>query len=384
MRVLGVLAAWGVLAVLATMCFALGGSLGYRRGVKDTLAQIRDRRTGKTGCRPLPANHLRRRTTGHARPGARSRRARWRPRPTGAPVAGSGRSFLPSRSDPRVTALAAAAAAILLVGVPSTAIGATTAQPGESLYTVRRNLERVRVALATGAEDDTEVHVELAAARLVDLQGLVGNPDVGPDVIADVSLDLGVHAEAASRRLTGVEDDNQRSELGQRLQHVVGTQVEIMDNIVTLDCSEDVDVECETLSETRDGTVALRTKTEADVAIAQAGPEQTITATAVDPGPTDAPVAEASEPTGQADPGDDPSPAPTEAAADTAPDDEPSEGASEAATGATPTPTPSAGPTQRASTTPAAAERAAESETPTAGKAGGANTSEASAAGTGQ
>ena len=272
MRVLGVLAAWGVLAVLATMCFALGGSLGYRRGVKDTLNQIRERRTGNAGCRPLPANHLRRRTSGHARPGARARRARWRPRHAGAPVAGPTRAALPVRSDPRVVALSVTVAAILLVVVPGAAIGATTAQPGESLYTVRRNLERVRVALARGAENDAEVHVELAAARLIDLQGLVGD-DIGSQVIADVSSNLGAHATAASDRLIRVEDDTNRTALGLKLWHVVGRQVEVMDDIVTLDCRDDPDRDCDTLTEARDVSVALRLSTEREVAVAEGAPD---------------------------------------------------------------------------------------------------------------
>src|ERR671918_925406 len=59
MRVLGVLAAWTVLAVLATLCFAVGGSIGYRRGVQDAVRQLRERRSGKTGCRPQPRAHHR-------------------------------------------------------------------------------------------------------------------------------------------------------------------------------------------------------------------------------------------------------------------------------------------------------------------------------------
>lgn len=403
MRVLGVLAAWGVLGVLATMCFALGGSLGYRRGVKDTLAQIRDRRTGAAGCRPLPANHLRRRTSGHARPGARARRARWRPPHVGAPVAVPIRAVLPARSDPRVTALAATVVAVLLIGVPGAAIGATTAQPGESLYSMRRSMERVRVALATG-EDDTEVHIELAAARLTDLQGLVDDDDVGPDVIADVSSDLSVHAAAASGRLTTVADDTHRSALGRQLAHVVGTQVEVMDDIVTRDCSGDGGGACQVLSDMRDGTVALRQSTERDVAVAQGASDppptvaqadqgDRITAEAVSDGAGDAGVAAGQDASGT---GPDtpavgaagtPASAAGTAASTTAPDDGASAAASKPSASAKPTPAPTPTASTAASSSPspttsAAGSPATEPESPT-GKRGG-ETAEAGAGGAGQ
>lgn len=376
MRVLGVLAAWGVLAVLATMCFALGGSLGYRRGVKDTLNQIRERRTGNAGCRPLPANHLRRRTSGHARPGARARRARWRPRHAGAPVAGPTRAALPVRSDPRVVALSVTVAAILLVVVPGAAIGATTAQPGESLYTVRRNLERVRVALARGAENDAEVHVELAAARLIDLQGLVGD-DIGSQVIADVSSNLGAHATAASDRLIRVEDDTNRTALGLKLWHVVGRQVEVMDDIVTLDCRDDPDRDCDTLTEARDVSVALRLSTEREVAVAEGAPDPpprtvvqadngVVVAKAVDePASEDAAVTGAgtqeTDGAEQVDPGSGDVVSPPAAAAATgtaAPGDDPSTPSAEASVNGLPTapkpkPKPTAGATSSSGPTPA-------------------------------
>lgn len=41
--ILGVLAAWGVASVVGTMLFALGAALGHRRGVKDTVDEIRRR-----------------------------------------------------------------------------------------------------------------------------------------------------------------------------------------------------------------------------------------------------------------------------------------------------------------------------------------------------
>jgi len=275
MRVLGVLAAWGVLAVLATMCFALGGSLGYRRGVKDTLTQIRDRRTGAAGCRPLPANHLRRRTSGHARPGARARRARWRPREVGAQVAQLTRAPVTVRSDPRLTALAATLAVVLLLGVPGIAVGATVAQPGESLYSVRRSMEHVRVAFAFGADHDTEVHVELAAARLTDLRSLIGR-GMAAEVVGDVSADLGVHARTAADHLPRVGDRSHRSALGRTLRHVVAEQVTVIDEIVALDCGAGADQQdCSALAETKDGSLALKDDT-GDVTVAVGDEPETI------------------------------------------------------------------------------------------------------------
>lgn len=373
MRVLGMLAAWGVLAVLGTMCFALGGSLGYRRGVKDTLTQIHERRTGNAGCRPLPANHLRRRTSGHSRPGARARRARWRPRHAGAAVAGPTRVTVGRRSDPRVVALAATAAAILLIGVPGTAIGATTAQPGESLYTVRRSLENMRVALARGAENDAEVHVDLAAARLVDLQGLVGD-DAAPEVVTDVSLDLADHAGAATSQLTAVADPSRRSTLGARLEHVTSKQVEVMADLVALDCEGADDGHCRELDKARDGTVALKEDTERDVAVsdrpetvvqADADKEGVVTAEEVEDPVTDDPAAATdtdAQDAGSAEPsepgaGDDATPPPPAAAASTATPKATSSGpSSKPSASAKPTspPSPKPDPTPISSATPTA------------------------------
>ncbi|HSJ43918.1 MAG TPA: DUF5667 domain-containing protein [Euzebyales bacterium] len=364
MRVLGVLAAWGVLAVLATMFFALGGSLGYRRGVRDTLNQIRERRSGNGGCRPLPANHMRRRSSGHARPGARARRTRWRPRHAGAAVVGPTRAAGHVRSDPRVVALSITVAALLLIGVPGAAIGATTARPGESLYTVRRGLENARVALARGAEDDAKVHVELAAARLVDLQGLVGD-DAAPEVITDVSLNLADHADAAASQLTAVADPT-RSTLGARLEDVTTKQVEVMDDLVPSDCDSG---HCRALHETRQSTVALRETTEHEVAVSdrpvQADKDGVVTASEVEDPSADAPVAATgtdAQDAGDAEPSDagtseDVSP-PTaaDAAAGRAPQDATSEPSPKPSNGTEPTATPSPIPSPPPSNSPTPTE----------------------------
>lgn len=261
MRVLGILAAWGVLAVLSTMCFALGGSIGYRRGVRDAVAQLRDRRSGKTGCRPLPANHLRRRTSGRSRPGARARRARWQ---SGRPAA---RPAHPAQRSQWTTAAAAGVAVVLLLGIPGTAIGATTAQPGESLWKVKLGLERVRLALATGPERDAEVHMDLASARLTELGGLVGK-DVPAAVVSDVSSDLGSHAIAASDVLPAVKTPAVRDQLQRRIEDVTTKQVVVMDTLLGLDCRDGDGTDCVALNETRDETRDLRDAADEPVALA--------------------------------------------------------------------------------------------------------------------
>lgn len=267
MRVLGVLVAWGVLAVLATMCFALGGSIGYRRGVRDTLAQIRERRTGKTGCRPFPLNHLRRRTSGHARPGARARRARWH---VGQPSAAGRAAWLDPERFGRVPTVAAASlAVVLLLGVPGTAIGATTAQPGDSLWKVKLGLEQVRLALSTSPESDAGVHVALASARLTELAGLVGD-DAAPNIVDDVSADLSGHARAASDVLDRVQTTAVRADLERRIVDLTAQQVVVMDLLLETDCRQGADRDCAALTATRDDMVALRESTDDAVAMIDA------------------------------------------------------------------------------------------------------------------
>lgn len=215
-------------------------------------------------------------------------------------MAGRTRVSARVRSDPRVVVLSATVAAILLIGVPGTAIGATTAQPGESLYTVRRNLERVRVALARGPASDTEVHVELAAARLTDLRGLVG-PDVAPEVVADVSSNLNEHATAATDHLARVENDLHQGELGRKLKRVVDDQVEVM-HALALDCGASDERDCAALNGAKNASVALRMNTDRQIVVAEGAPDpsertavqadeavpgETVTAEPVEEPPTD-------------------------------------------------------------------------------------------------
>ncbi|HEX6255446.1 MAG TPA: hypothetical protein VFZ70_06505 [Euzebyales bacterium] len=264
-----ILAAWAVVAVLATLFFALGGSLGYRRGVKDTLTQIRERRTGKKGCRPMPANHLRRRTSGHARPGAKARRARWYPGPVEPAQVAPVRS---RRTDPRITVAVSMVAVLLLIGVPGTAVGATTAQPGEPLWRLKLGLERVRVTLASGGAQDADVHTDLASVRLGELHGLVVQ-DLPVDVVAEVSGLLHAHVTAAATALDEVADSEHRMALQRRLELVADRQVDVMDALAaTSGCTGNVGAAtdgCAELEQVRDSTVALRRTTDAAVALAE-------------------------------------------------------------------------------------------------------------------
>jgi hypothetical protein len=276
LRVVAILAVWAVVAVLATLFFALGGSLGYRRGVKDTLEQVRQRRTGKKGCRPMPANHLRRRTSGHARPGAKARRARWYPGPVttahATPVGSR-------RRDPKITLAVSTLAAVLLLAVPGTAIGATTAQPGEPLWRLKIGLERARVTLASGGAQGAEVHVDLASVRLAELHGLVAH-DLSAGVVAEVSDDLRGHVTAATDALGEVTDPAHRVALQRRLELVTARQVDVMNVLVgTSDCTggpRAATEDCAALEETRDTTVALHRATDAAVSLAEPVPPPVI------------------------------------------------------------------------------------------------------------
>src|SRR5919106_4352003 len=186
MRVLGVLAAWTVLAVLATLCFAVGGSIGYRRGVQDAVRQLRERRNGKTGCRPQPLAHHRYRPI--TRPSLRSAddplRARAR-RLASSAYGGRLRTRMSAGVQWSPAAIGAAVA-VCVLAVPGVALGASMAQPGERLWEVKRGWEGVRLAMAPGADDEVEVHVDLAARRLSELNQLLGMGQARPQVVSVV------------------------------------------------------------------------------------------------------------------------------------------------------------------------------------------------------
>ena len=265
MRVLGVLAAWGVLAVLATMCFALGGSIGYRRGVRDTVAQIRERRAGKAGCRPLPANHLRRRSSGHLRPGARARRARWRTGPSSAPVAVAGASTATGSawsvltSSRTTSAVAACIAGLLLIGVPVTAVGASTAGPEDRMYGAKLALEQVRLAAAMSPERKAQAHVDLARARLTELS-LLDAGDAEPEVIHRVVDEVEVHYDAVKERTAQIDEPVVRETLARDIAAVASSQAAVVDTMVAATgCEERTDGHCEELAQTQRETAALQT-----------------------------------------------------------------------------------------------------------------------------
>lgn len=264
MRVLGVLAAWGVLAVLATMCFALGGSIGYRRGVRDTLAQIRERRAGKAGCRPLPANHLRRRSSGHLRPGARARRARWRTGPSSAPVAvagvapKAGSTWSVLTSSGWTSAVAACVAVLLLIGVPATAVGASTAAPGDRMYGAKLALGEVRLAAAIGPERKAQTHVDLARARLVELS-LLDAGDVDPAVVHRVVDEVEAHYAAVEQQVPQIDEPEMRDTLERDMAAVISSQDTVVTTMVAgAGCEQRTDGACGELAQTQRETAALQ------------------------------------------------------------------------------------------------------------------------------
>ena len=261
MRVLGVLAAWGVLAVLATLCFAVGGSIGYRRGVQDAVRQLRERRSGKTGCRPLPLPHHRRRpiTRIHASP---MRTAQIR---AAAPPAIHRLRAQFSRSN-LSPALAGAMAMVLLLAVPGVAVGATTAQPGETLWPVKRGMERARLVMATGPDSDMQVHVELASRRLNELNLLLATGEADPQV-------------------------------AERVEQVVHRQVIAIGVLLDVDCTEQASDNCVALGDTLVAADQLREETmtvamAGDDAVADTQPLGPVGATA-DDRPSEAGVASA-------------------------------------------------------------------------------------------
>ena len=274
MRVLGVLAAWGVLAVLATLCFAVGGSIGYRRGVQDAVRQLRERRSGKTGCRPLPLPHHRRRpiTRIHASP---MRTAQVR---AAAPPAIHRLRAQFSRSN-LSPALAGAMAMVLLLAVPGVAVGATTAQPGETLWPVKRGMERARLVMATGPDSDMQVHVELASRRLNELNLLLATGEADPQVVDEVITDLRGHTEAAYEQLREVEP-TARPQVAERVEQVVHRQVIAIDVLLNVDCTEHASDNCVALGDTR---VAARQLHRETMTVAMAGDDAVADTQPLDP-----------------------------------------------------------------------------------------------------
>jgi hypothetical protein len=267
MRVLGVLAAWTVLAVLATLCFAVGGSIGYRRGVQDAVRQLRERRSGKTGCRPQTLSHHRYRpiTRTSLRSAADPLRARTR-RLAFSAHGGSPRTrrFAGVQWSPAVIG---AAVAVCVLAVPGVALGASTAQPGEALWGVKRGLEGVRLAMAPGADDEVEVHVDLAARRLSELNQLLGMGHADPQVVSAVIQGLHDHTEDAEKRLNDVEQED-RAALVAGLDDLVARQVAVIDLLIDADCTDSADQQCVALEDTRDVSAALQ-RTTSTIALAE-------------------------------------------------------------------------------------------------------------------
>lgn len=293
MRVLGVLVAWGVLAVLATLCFAVGGSIGYRRGVQDAVRQVRERRNSKAECRPVPLARHRPRPIPRmrARAATQFRRAR-----VGHPIAAAhsigdaARGIAGLRLSPAVIG---AVVAVGLMVVPGVAVGATTAQPGDTLWPVKRKVEDVRLAMATSSSRRVAVHVDIAAHRLTELNGLLGRNDADPAIVDEVIGGLRDHTEAANEVIREVPV-TEGPALAERVDDVVGRQVAVLDLLLGIDCneqrSEQRNEQCVALSDTLAvSTELMRTATE----IAMAGGQMSAGDVTTDPATDSAPVSSA-------------------------------------------------------------------------------------------
>ncbi|HSK90235.1 MAG TPA: DUF5667 domain-containing protein [Euzebyales bacterium] len=290
MRVLGVLAAWGVLAVLATLCFAVGGSIGYRRGVQDAVRQLRERRGAKAACRPLPvAHHWPRQVTRMRLSDAvRSAHART----SRAPLTSHGTAGRLAGLQ-RPSTVVGALVALCLLAVPGIAVGATTAQPGESLWQVKRGMEHARLAMAIGPDRHMEVHVRLASRRLAELNQLLSTAGADPQVVEVVIEDLHGHTRSASAQLgeVAVED---RPQVAERVETVIQRQVALLDVLIGVDCADEPgDARCVALGDTQQASIALHSET---TAIALNPPAQA-TASAAPTSPPVAAVAGSEEPT---------------------------------------------------------------------------------------
>jgi Domain of unknown function (DUF5667) len=269
MRVLGVLAAWGVLAVLATLCFAVGGSIGYRRGVQDAVRQLRERRSGKTGCRPMPLPHHRHRPVTRIRLRSATSALRAAAARTTPAAQGTGPRMRMIAGVPVSPAVIGAAVAACLLAVPGVAVGATAAQPGEALWNVKRGMEQARLMLAIGPDRDAVIHVDLAARRLSELNQLLSTGGADPETVDMVIAGLRDHTESATDQLMAVAATD-RGAVVERLGDLVDRQVAIIDLLLGVDCADSADQQCVALTDTREATVKLQ-RTAVAIAIAEGG-----------------------------------------------------------------------------------------------------------------
>ena len=121
----------------------------------------------------------------------------------------------PRRTSPRVVRWLAYAAAACLVMV-MVAGGATVASadslPGDTLYSVKRTVEQVRLALVAGA-DEAALRVELAERRLDEFAALLSRDEVYPRALEEASEEL-------ERALTS----GRNGALGQRIADIAQEQ----------------------------------------------------------------------------------------------------------------------------------------------------------------
>jgi hypothetical protein len=245
-------------------------------------------------------------------------------------------------------AVIGAAVAVCVLAVPGVALGASTAQPGEALWGVKRGLEGVRLAMAPGADDEVEVHVDLAARRLGELNQLLGMGHADPQVVSVVIQGLHDHTQDANERLNDVEQED-RAALVARLDDLVARQVAVINLLIDADCTDSADQQCVALEDTRAVSAALE-ETTSTIALSEdertgdpgTGSSDTAVSSTADEGASEAAMATSTEATAQASEGTEAASTPSQSPSPSAsPSDETSTAAPAAGDASDDTATPS-------------------------------------------
>lgn len=105
---------------------------------------------------------------------------------------------------PRRTLVALVAAAVLVLALPVVAVASDDAAPGDLLYGVDRTVERLELAVATGASSEVRVLLDQAAERLEELETL---EERGRLEAFDALLEDLREAEDRARETAGADDD---------------------------------------------------------------------------------------------------------------------------------------------------------------------------------
>jgi hypothetical protein len=141
--------------------------------------------------------------------------------------------------------------------VPGVAIGATTAQPGDTLWPVKRAVEDVRLTMAMSPSRRVAVHVDLAAHRLAELNGLLSSSDADPAVVDVVIGGLRDHTDAANHMIRDVPVAEGPA-LADRVDGVVARQVAVLDLLLGIDCGRERNEQCVALTQTRVASAELQ------------------------------------------------------------------------------------------------------------------------------